>query len=42
MIEDVQGIEEFAVEPPVIITDDNYEQLAGHPFSDPDLCKVNI
>lgn len=37
-----KGIAEFAVEPPVIITGDNYEQLAGHLFSDPDLCKVNI
>lgn len=37
-----KGIAEFAVEPPVIITGDNYEQLAGHLFNDPDLCKVNI
>jgi type III restriction enzyme len=37
-----KGIAEFAVEPPVIITGDNYEQLAGHLFSDPDLCKINI
>ncbi|MBX3384145.1 MAG: DEAD/DEAH box helicase family protein [Phycisphaeraceae bacterium] len=37
-----RGIAEFAVEPPVIITGDNYEQLAGHLFNDPDLCKVNI
>ncbi|GJQ28410.1 MAG: type III restriction endonuclease subunit R [Phycisphaerae bacterium] len=37
-----KGIAEFAVEPPVIITGENYEQLAGHLFNDPDLCKVNI
>ncbi len=37
-----KGIAEFAVEPPVIITGDNYEQLAGHLFNDPDLCKINI
>lgn len=37
-----KGITEFAVEPPMIITGDNYEQLAGHLFNDPDLCKVNI
>lgn len=37
-----KGLAEFAVEPPVIITGDNYEQLAGHLFNDPDLCKVNI
>ncbi|OQY98241.1 MAG: type III restriction endonuclease subunit R, partial [Planctomycetes bacterium UTPLA1] len=37
-----RGIAEFAVEPPVIITGDNYAQLAGHLFNDPDACKVNI
>ncbi len=37
-----KGIAEFAVEPPVIITGDNYEQLAGSLFNDAESCKVNI
>ena len=37
-----QGVEGFAVTPPVVITGDNYESQAGGLFDRPDDCKVNI
>ena len=37
-----KGIAEFAVNPPVLITGDNYESQAGILYDKPDDCKVNI
>ncbi|VTS04864.1 DEAD/DEAH box helicase [Tuwongella immobilis] len=37
-----QGIQDFAINPPTIITGDNYESQAITLFDQPDDCKVNI
>ena len=37
-----QGIQDFAINPPVIITGDNYESQARTLFDRPEDCKVNI
>ncbi|MGL6077103.1 MAG: DEAD/DEAH box helicase [Fimbriiglobus sp.] len=37
-----QGIQDFAINPPVIITGDNYEYEAASIHNKPDDCKVNI
>ena len=37
-----QGIQDFAINPPTIITGDNYESQARTLFDTPDDCKVNI
>jgi type III restriction enzyme len=37
-----QGIQDFAISPPAIITGDNYESQAQSLFDQPDDCKVNI
>lgn len=37
-----QGIQDFAIEPPVIITGDNYESQAHTLFDRPGDCKINI
>lgn len=37
-----QGIQDFAINPPTIITGDNYESQARTLFDQPDDCKVNI
>jgi type III restriction enzyme len=37
-----QGISEFAIDPPAIITGDNYEALAGNLFDQVLRCKINI
>ncbi len=37
-----RGVEGFAIEPPIIITGDTYEQEAGNLYQKPDECKVNI
>jgi type III restriction enzyme len=37
-----QGIQDFAINPPTIITGDNYESQARTLFDMPDDCKVNI
>lgn len=37
-----QGIQDFAINPPAIITGDNYESQARTLFDRPDDCKINI
>lgn len=37
-----KGVEGFAIEPPAIITGDNYESQAGNLFERPDDCIINI
>jgi type III restriction enzyme len=37
-----KGIAEFATNPPVIITGDNYEAMAGTLYDRPDQCVVNV
>lgn len=37
-----QGIQDFAIDPPAIITGDNYESQARTLFDRPDDCKINI
>lgn len=37
-----KGISEFSINPPAIITGDDYQQLAGNLFDQIALCKINI
>ncbi len=37
-----RGLTDFAIKAPTVITGDNYEQLAGNLYAQPDDCTVNI